>query len=64
MEDAIKAFKQAVACVPNRRPFPDLSRASQLKQLRQIEDLARTVLGVPSARLRKITGGGWALRFN
>lgn len=63
MEDAIKSFKQAVARVPNRRPFPDVSRPSQLKMLKQVEELARCVLGIPEANLRKITGGGWALQF-
>lgn len=64
MDDAVKAFKRAVANVPNRRPFRDVSRKSQLKMLKQVEDLAGCVLGVPAARLRKITGGGWALHFN
>lgn len=63
MEDAIKAFKRAVGNVPNRRAFPDVSRKSQLKMLRQVEELAGCVLGVPAVRLRKVTGGGWALQF-
>jgi hypothetical protein len=63
MDDAIAAFKRAVASVPNRRPYPDVNRKTQLKMLKQVEDLASCVLGVPAARLRKITGGGWALHF-
>ena len=63
MDEAINAFKVAVASVPNRRTFPDARRATQLKMLKQVEELARCVLGVPEARLRKITTGGWALRF-
>lgn len=63
MEDAIKAFKLAVASVPNRRPYADVSRPSQLKMMRQAAEVVGCVLGVPSARLVKITGGGWALRF-
>ena len=33
------------------------------RMLRQAAEVVGCVLGVPSARLVKITGGGWALRF-
>ena len=64
MEEAVRAFKNAVACVPNRRSYAEVGRVAQLKMLRQVEDLARCVLGQESVTLRKLTGGGWALRFN
>lgn len=63
MEDAIASFKRAVANIPNRRSFSDVARPTQLKLLKQVEEVARCILGTPNARLKKITGGnGWALR--
>lgn len=64
VDDAIAGFRRALAGVPNRRPFAEVGRPTQLKMLRQVEELARCILGAPDARLRKVTGGGWALRFN
>jgi len=63
MESAIASFKQAVAGIPNRLPFSEVGRPTQQKLLRQVEEVACCILGEPTARLQKITGGnGWALR--
>lgn len=65
MEEAIASFKRAVVAIPNRRPFSDVARPTQLKLLKQVEEVARCILGEPTARLRKITGGnGWALQVS
>ena len=65
MDDAIASFKRTVTSIPNRRPFSDVGRPTQLKLLKQVEEVARCILGAPAARLQKITGGnGWALRVN
>lgn len=39
------------------------SKRPALGMLKQLEQLARCVLGVPDAQFKKVTGGGWALRF-
>ena len=63
MEHAIRGFLDAVSLVPNRQPYVQVGRPTQLRMIKHIEQLAAAVLGTPDTHLRKITGGGWALRF-